>query len=120
AGAAGLLAAPLPVPFTEYLGHGALGGNVDGVVGRVHLTAPALSQLLLPYVYGPIFAFGDARLTLTTIWFDVGGFLSTSLLFFGLLGLLAPRRRGLSLVLLAFIVLALAPMYREPPLLAEV
>jgi hypothetical protein len=119
-GAAVLLSAPLLVPFTEYLGHGALGGHVDGVVGRVHLTTPALSQLLLPYVYGPIFAFGDARLTLTGIWFDVGGFLSTSLLFFGLLGLLGPGRRGLKLVLLGWIVLALARIYREPPLLGEV
>jgi hypothetical protein len=115
-----LLSAPLLVPFTEYLGHGALGSHVGGVVGRVHLTTPALSQLLLPYVYGPILAFGDARLTLTTIWFDVGGFLSTSLLFFGLLGLLAPGRRGLKLVLLGWIVLALARVYREPPLLGDV
>jgi hypothetical protein len=119
-GAAVLLSAPLLVPFTEYLGHGALGGHVDGVVGRAHLTTPALSQLLLPYVYGPIFAFGDTGLTLTTIWFGVGGFLSTSLLFFGLLGVLGPGRRGLKLVLVGWIVLALARIYREPPLLGDV
>ncbi len=119
-GAAVLLSAPLLVPFAEYLGRGALGGHVDGVVGRVHLATPALSQLLLPYVYGPIFAFGDTGLTLTTIWFDVGGFLSASLLFFGLLGVLGPGRRGLKLVLLGWIVVALARVYREPPLLGDV
>ena len=119
-GAAVLLSAPLLVPFAEYLGRGALGGHVDGVVGRVHLATPALSQLLLPYIYGPIFAFGDTGLTLTTIWFDVGGFLSASLLFFGLLGVLGPGRRGLKLVLLGWIVVALTRVYREPPLLGDV
>ena len=107
-GAAILLSAPLLVPFAEYLGQGALGSHADGVAGHTHLATPALSQLLLPYVFGPIFAFGDTRLTLTTIWSDVGGYLATSLLFFGLVGLSGPGFRKLKLVLMSWIVLALA------------
>jgi hypothetical protein len=120
AGAGVLLSAPLLVPFTEYLGRGALGSHADGVSGRVHLATPALSQLLLPYVYGPILAFGDTKLTLTTIWFDVGGFLSTSLLFFGVLGLSGAGPRGLRFVCAGWIVLALARIYHEPRLLGDV
>ena len=119
-GAGILLSAPLLVPFVEYLGQGALGSHADGVVGRTHLAAPALSQLLLPYIFGPILAFGDRRLTLTTIWSDVGGYLSTSLVFFGLVGLLGPGFRTLRLVLLAWIVLALARVYGGPLFLGDV
>ena len=113
-GTAVLLSAPLLVPFAEYLGHGALGSHADGVAGRTHLATPALSQLLLPYVFGPIFAFGDTRLTLTTIWFDVGGYLATSLLFFALVGLPGPGFRKLKFVLTTWIVLALARVYGGP------
>lgn len=49
----------------------------------------------------------------------MGGFLSTSLLVFGLLGLISPGRRGLRLTLLAWIVLALPLMYAKPPLLTD-
>jgi hypothetical protein len=119
-GVAVLLSAPLLLPFGEYLRHGFLSGHANGVSGHTHLTAAALPQLLLPYAYGPILAFGDPKLTLTTTWFDVGGFLSTALLFFGLLGLVARGPRGLKLVLLGWIVLALARVYGEPPLLGDV
>jgi hypothetical protein len=115
-----LLSAPLLVPFAEYLPQGMLGSHSNGLAAATYLSAPALSQLVLPYVYGPVFAFGDARLMLTTIWFDVGGFLSTSLLLFALFGLCSRGRRGLRLVLLAWIMLALARIYREPPLLGEI
>src|SRR5262249_9900437 len=48
------------------------------------------------------------------------GYLSTSLLLFGLLGLVSPGRRGLKLVLVAWIVLAIARIYGEPPVLGHV
>lgn len=119
-GVAVLLSAPLLVPFAEYLGQGALGSHADGAAGRTHVAPSALSQLLLPYVFGPILAFGDTQLTLTTIWFDVGGFLSASLLFFGLVGLLRPGFRTLRLVLLGWIVLALARVYGGPLFVGDV
>src|SRR5207249_1344655 len=87
--------------------------------GSGHLPAQALSQLVLPYVYGPIVAFGDPKLTLTGIWDHVGGFLSTSLLLFAVLGLLSKGRRGLRLILLGWIMLALARIYGEPRLLSD-
>jgi hypothetical protein len=81
----------------------------------VHIRSEGLPQLLLPYVYGPIFGFAD----LTTVWGHVGGYLSTSLLLLAVLGLLSRGRRGLRLALLVWIVLALARMYGLP-LLSDV
>ena len=69
-----------------------------------------------PVHLGPIFAFGDPKLELTRIWGQVGGYLSASLLLFALLGLFSSGRRGLRLVLLVWIVLALARMYGMPVL----
>ena len=85
----------------------------------MHLSLAALPQLVLPYVYGPIFGATDPRLELPASGAGSGGFLSTSLLVFGLLGLLSPGRRGLRVTLAAWLVLAVALMYAPPPGLAE-
>jgi hypothetical protein len=114
-----LLSAPLLVASVDYLGEASLGAHAGTRAGSTHLPAQALAQLVLPYVYGPIFAFGDPKLTLTAIWGHVGGFLSTSLLVFALLGLLSNGRRGLRLMLLAWVVLALARIYGAPRLLSD-
>lgn len=119
AAVAALLAAPLLVSFADYFPH-AVTTHSNGAFAHVHLPHAALPQLLLPYVYGPIFGFSDPAGTLTGIWSSVGGYLSTSLLFFGLLGLVSPGRRGLRLILLAWIVLALARIYGEPTGLRDV
>ena len=73
-------------------------------------------MLLLPYIYGPIFAYSDPAGTSAVVWDSVGGYLSTSLLFFGIVGLVSSRHRGLRLVLLTWIVLALARIYGVPGL----
>jgi hypothetical protein len=114
-----LLSAPLLIPFVDLVGHAYLGLHEGGHYGTMHIRGQGLPQLLLPYVYGPIFGFSDQELTLTAIWGQVGGYLSTSLLLFALLGLASRGRRGLQLVLLAWVVLALARMYGGPPLLAD-
>jgi hypothetical protein len=114
-----LLGAPLLFPSIRYVADGWLGGHAGAAAGRTHLPAQALSQLVLPYVFGPIFAFGDPKLTLTGIWSHVGGFLSTSLLVLALIGLASRGRRGLRLLLLAWIVLGLARIYDKPPFLGE-
>ena len=106
-----LLAAPIIVAFRDYLSHSY---NVHATIGSMHLPPAGLPQLLLPYVYGPIFGFGDPTGTLTAIWGSVGGYLSTSLLLFGLLGLVSPGRRGLRAILFAWIVLVIARTYGEP------
>ena len=85
-----LLSAPVLIAFLDYLPQGDVGIH-GGAAGTAHLAAAALPQLIMPYVYGPIFAFSDPDGTLSTIWGSVGGFLSTSLLLFGLIGFdLAP------------------------------
>src|SRR3954451_18591395 len=115
-----LLSAPLLVASLGYVAEASLGGHSGSRAGDTHLPGHALSQLVLPYVYGPIFAFGDPELRLTEIWGHVGGFLSTSLLVLAVVGLFSRGRRGLRLMLLGWIVLTLARIYGEPHLLSEV
>ncbi len=110
---AGLLAAPLLVAFGDYL-HVGVNGHV--AIGNSHRPGAALPMLLLPYIYGPIFAYSDPAGTSAVVWDSVGGYLSTSLLFFGIVGLVSSRRRGLRLVLLTWIILALARIYGVPGL----
>jgi Bacterial membrane protein YfhO len=116
----GLLATPLLVAFVDYTARAELGAHASSAYANVHLPHAALPQLVLPYVYGPIWGFGPPNVELGTIWGQVGGYLSASLLFFGLLGLISPGRRGLRFVLLAWIVLVVARMYGEPPVLGHV
>jgi Bacterial membrane protein YfhO len=115
-----LLSAPLLIAFVGYLDHADLARHSGDYYDSIRIPTQALPQLLLPYVYGPIFGFADPELTLTGIWGKVGGYLSTTLVLFALLGLLSRGRRGLRLVLLAWTVLALARIYGQPPLLDEV
>lgn len=109
-----LLAAPVLVASINYVDHGYLAFNGSNVFGSEHLLPDALPQLLLPYVYGPLFAFTDYKLTLLNIWATVGGYLSTSLVLFGLLGVFSKGRRGLRLALLLWIGLALSRIYGLP------
>lgn len=111
-----LLAMPAIVPFADDIANAGLGPHAGNLFANAHLPAAALPQLVLPYVYGPIWGFGQVY----PIWGQLGGYLSASLLFFGLLGLVTPGRRGLLGVLLAWIVLVVARMYGEPPFLGHV
>ncbi len=115
-----LLAAPLLIASIDYLNHGDVGFHASTALASGHLPSQALPQLLLPYVYGPIVSFEDPKLILLRIWFNVGGYVSTSLLLFALLGVFSKRRRGLRLGLLVWIVLVMARMYGQPPLLGHV
>lgn len=109
-----LLAAPLLVAFVGYLQHSDVAHHSDAYFGQVHLPAAALPHLLFPYVHGPALRYSDPGLTLASIWGGVGGYLSTSLLLLGLLGLLSKGRRGLKVMLLAWIVLAMSRIYGVP------
>ncbi len=110
-----LLATPMLVAMLSYLPHAALGLHGGTKLGSRHLDLSELPQLLMPYVYGPL----DA-VPRSSVWVEVGGYMSTSLLLFAALGLLSPGRRGLKLVLVGWIVLAFARMYHQPPLLDHV
>jgi hypothetical protein len=111
-----LLAAPLVIAALDYVSHGDLGLHGSGSFGTTHLNSDGLPQLILPYVFGPIFDFAGRDFSLTRLWGSTGGYLDTSLLLFALLGLFAKRRRGLRLALVAWIVLASARMYGVPVL----
>ena len=117
---AALLSAPLAIAALDYVSHGNLGLHGSGTLGSDQLPSQALPQLVLPYVYGPIFDFTGRGLQLAKIWGAVGGYLNTSLILFGLIGLFGRRHRGLRIALLIWIVLAIARMYGEPPLLGHV
>lgn len=112
-----LLAAPLLIAAVDYVNHGDLGVNATGGLGTTALPVNALPQLLLPYVYGPIFDFADPGGTLPIIWSNVGGYLTVTVLLLALVGLFSARRRGLRLVLLVWTVLVFARMYNVPHLL---
>jgi Bacterial membrane protein YfhO len=114
-----LLAAPILVAFADYEAH-TFNAHGAGAFANVHLPHAALPQLMLPYVYGPIFGFADAKGEVDGIWGAVGGYLSISLLLFALLGLVSPGRRALRAILFAWIVLAFARIYGEPPGLGRV
>lgn len=116
---AGLLAAPLLIAFADFNAHANLGINA-GDENVVHLQAIGIGQLVMPYLYGPIFRFSDAAHVMTTQWDDVGGYLTTVLLLLGLCGLFARQRLGLRLVLLVWIVLVFAKAYGQIPLLGHV
>lgn len=80
-----LLAAPMLLAMIDYLGHADLASHVGSQLGARHLPLSELPQLLMPYIYGPV---DEAR---HGIWTMVGGYLSTILLVFAALGLIAPR-----------------------------
>jgi hypothetical protein len=110
-----LLATPMLLAMLSYLPHAALGLHGGTKLGSRHLDLSELPQLLMPYVYGPL----DA-VPRSSVWVEVGGYMSTSLLLFAVLGLFSPGRRGLKLVLVGWTVLAFARMYDQPPLLGHV
>jgi hypothetical protein len=114
-----LLAAPFLVAFAEALPHEYVGFH-NGHANALVMPPFAFPQLLLPYVYGPPLAFSDQSGALALIWGYAGGFVSIAAAFLALLSLLAPGRRGLKLILAAFVVLALSTIYGDPPVLRSI
>jgi hypothetical protein len=115
-----LLAAALIVAGLDYLGHADLSIHANTSLGSAHFPPESLPQLFMPYIYGPIFGFTGSKLQLTGLWGAVGGYVSTSLLLFGVLGLCSRGRRGLRAVLSIWILLVFARMYGQIPLLGHV
>jgi hypothetical protein len=115
-----LLCAPLAIAALDYFNHGNLSNHATSLYGSAHISASGLPQLLMPYIYGPILQYTGPRLQLTSVWIMVGGFLTTSLVLLAGLGLFSRGRRGLRAVLALWILLALARMYGQIPLLGHV
>lgn len=118
-GAGVLLAAPFLVAFAGALPHEYTGIHTTNI-GAVAMPRFAFPQLLLPYVYGMPLAYSDRAGLLSEVWGYAGGFASMSLLFLAALSLLASSRRGLKLLLVAWLALALAKVYGQPPILRSI
>lgn len=82
------VAAPLLVAFASYLPQANVGLHANNT-SHIILPHAGLASLVMPYIYGQIFANGgsDATGTLNLWWGTVGGFLSLSLIFFALVAL---------------------------------
>ena len=132
AGTGLLLAAPILVAFLDYIHVGDVGGH-SGQFGQVSLPGPAISQVLIPYIYGPIDAFSNVDSTglLQSIWDNVGGYLTVSLVPLAIIGVAGAivhprsavtagvgpeRHRVLRLALVAWLVLALGRTFGIAPL----
>jgi hypothetical protein len=111
-----LLCAPLLLAMVEYFNHADLSLHGTDFFSHVHVPAQAWSQLLLPYVFGPILGFTDPKFVVYAAWVNVGGFLSTSLLLLALAGLFSSGRKGLRGLLLAWIVVMIGRIYGVPVL----
>ena len=104
---AGALLAPLLLPFLSYLRVADIGGH-GGSLSEATLPHAAIPITLgLPYAFGPIFAFNDPHGTITLVWSNIGGFVTTTILTLVILGLWGRRLRTLRLVLLGWIAVCL-------------
>jgi hypothetical protein len=109
-----LLCAPALIAMVDYFNHADLWLHVNGIFSHVHVPARTIPQLLMPYAFGPIAGFADPKFVLYAAWVNVGGYLSTSLLVLGLLGLFSSARRGLRLILVVWILVMIARIYGTP------
>jgi hypothetical protein len=110
-----LLAAPLLVAFFDYL----LTTNslTSHTFGKAFLPIQALSNLYLPYVYGPIFHTAGSKV-LGDVWGNVGGYAGILLVFIACVGAMAGgRERGLRWLLLGWVLLAWAKSFGFTPVM---
>ena len=120
-GAAGVaLAAPLLVAFDSYLPFADVGSHSGNGLAFAALPAAGISQVVLPYVFGPIFGFhapAGAYDPISVIWGNVGGYLGVTLIATALVGLVGRRLRPLRLGIGAWVALCLLRTYGYPPVL---
>lgn len=105
------LAAPILVAFFDYLPYAFLGNHANGGFAYARLDSRALPMLLVPYLYGNIFAHHDPEDVMTIIWGNVGGYLGPALFVLSVLGLLGCQDRMLRWVLGMWIGLTLAKTF---------
>lgn len=117
---AGFLSAPLAIAAVDFTGHAFLAGHAGGAYGSFRLPAQGIAQLLVPYIYGPIFTYAGPAGVLTLQWDYVGGYITISLLVLALWGLFGRERRGLRITLAVLALLVFSRMYGQVPLLGHV
>jgi hypothetical protein len=111
------LAAPLLIAFADYLPQANVGPH-GGTIAYASLPTAGLAQIILPYSIGPISAFnstGTGSNTLVILWGNIGGFLGSTLIVAGLVGLLGKRDRILRLGLGGWIAVCLLRSFGFPP-----
>jgi hypothetical protein len=103
-----LLSVPIIIPFVEYVGQSYLGPHAINVgFSGLGLRAEAFPQLFFPWLFGGIFAYSDDGNVASSVWSNVGGFLSAAQLTIIVLGLFITRRCRLYIVLLLWILICL-------------
>jgi hypothetical protein len=113
----GLLAAPVLVAFVTFLPHADIGAH-GGAFGSASLVSQAIPQVLLPYAYGPIFAFHSTQSpdVFALIWDNVGGYLDATIVVCALVGVVGRRLRPLRLALVVWMVLGMGRTYGIEPI----
>ncbi len=112
------LAAPVLVAFGDAVSGAYVGPHGSGALAHQALRPSAVGPLSLPYLYGPIgwYSGRDPGGDLVAFWGMVGGYLATSVLVLGLVGLFGRGRRALRVGLGAFVAVALAASFGLPGL----
>lgn len=110
-----LLSAPIVVAFVDYLGQANTGGH-SGAFAHASLVRAAAPMTTLPYVYGPIFGFSgfDGTGKLAAAWGSIGGYTTTGLLVFAVVGLIGRSHRPLRILLGAWAAVALGRTFGVP------
>jgi hypothetical protein len=107
-----LLSAPALVAFLDYLPHADIGSH-SGAFANGSLPIQSLAQTILPYGFGPIFAFpsGASASLLTVMWGSGGGYLDATLVLCASLGLFGARWRGLRVALALWVAVAMSKTF---------
>jgi hypothetical protein len=112
-----LLAAPAVWPFLDFLRHASVGKHASGGAEQ-GLPLAAFPMFVLPYVYGPLYAYGSAdpldRLD-NAIWANIGGYAGLLVVVLAVVGLVYGRRlTALRWGLAGWIVVCLAKSGQVP------
>lgn len=116
AGVGLLLAAPILVAFVDYLQQADIGGHSQAFATYSE-PGTSLPPFLLPYVYGPIFAWYSRAPggPLTVFWDSAGGYFGAVLCVLAVVGLVARKERALKIALAAWVLLGLARTFGFGP-----
>ncbi len=102
-----LLSAPLLVAFADFLKLAHIGNHTAGGFATAHLSPQALPMLIDPYIYGTIF-YNPAAIP---SWGAVGGYLTTGIVAFALVGLFGRRARALRITLGLWSILGISAIF---------
>ena len=111
------LAAPLLIAFADYLPYASVGAH-NGSIGYASLPSAGLSQIILPYSLGPIFAFHSTASgtdVIRDLWGNVGGYLTITLIAGSLVGLVGRHHRILRLGLGTWVAICLLQTFGFAP-----